>query len=336
MGKEQARSRNGHSIFEISSLIQKALRRSDARMALYSAAEMLPKYRNYLWKRLLTVSTEDCHDMVTHKVVALHDKDRCGANGYDNSIIEEALSILLNASKNRDGDYYACNIFNSRDKRNLEDKYGIENFDPLSATKNGHNCYYLRDVFNRAIDILDYDNAGYAANEIKVYYPKFCWDMIVSKAVSLGYPQLTKEVVALKEADHFTSYDNTLLFRSKAIVLMLKAVKDGGISNLLDDDIRDEYVSLSDADVERLRLPEYVYDCHTYIGKARGKTKREFVVTEQNVLTPFKKGMFDNASWERFFYMCANGFWTKEYTPHPGEERIKEIENNQPKSLFDL
>ena len=336
MGKEQAKSRNGHSIFEISSLIQKALRRSDTRMALYAAAEMLPKYRNYLWKRLLTVSAEDCHDMITQKIVKLHDGDVCGVNGYSNVPIENAISILLTARKNRDGDYFACNLFNSRDKRCFESSYGNEVFDAQSATKNGHSCHYLREVFNRAIDLMDYDTAGYAANEIKVYYPKFCWDMIVNKASSLGYYQLANEVRALRQADKLTGGDNTLLFRSKAIVLMIKAVKSRSIEDLISDETVHDTVSLKDAPSTRLRLPDYVYDCHTYIGKAKGKTKREFVVAEQSALSPLKVGMFDFSSWERFFYMCDHGFWTDEYTPHPGKDRISEIENNKTPSLFDL
>ncbi len=336
MGKEQAKSRNGHSIFEISSLIQKALRRSDTRMALYAAAEMLPKYRNYLWKRLLTVSAEDCHDMVTQKIMKLHGEDICTATGYGNEPIEKAISILLGARKNRDGDYYACNLLNSRDKRTFDTGYGKEIFDAESATKNGHSCYFLREVFNRAIDILDYDNAGYAANEIRVYYPKFCWEMIVNKASTLGYPLLTKEVMALKNAEKQTNGDNTLLFRSKAIVLMVKTIKDKSLSDLIPDEEIEEYVSLSDAPVGRQRLPEYVYDCHTYIGKAKGKTKKEFVLAEQSALRPLKKGLFDDASWERFFFMSEHGFWTEEYTPHPSEARVKEIENNKTPSLFDL
>ncbi len=336
MGKEQAKSRNGHSIFEISSLIQKALRRSDTRMALYAAAEMLPKYRNYLWKRLLTVSAEDCHDMLTHKIMKLHSEDVCGSLGYNNAPIETAISMLLCARKNRDGDYFACNLFNSRDKRMFDVDYGKEVFDANCATKNGHNCYFLRDVFNRAIDILDYDNAGYAANEIKVYYPKFCWDMIVSKASSLGFPLLSKEVRALKDADKQTNHDNTLLFRSKAIVLMIKAIKANSISDLVPDENIEEYISLKDAPAERIRLPDYVYDCHTYIGKARGKTKKEFVADEQAALQPLKTGMFDDSSWDRFFFMSKHGFWTDEYTPHPSDARVKEIENNTTPSLFDL
>lgn len=335
MGKEQALSRNGHSIFEISSLIQKSLRRSDTNMALYASAEMLPKYRNYLWKRLLTVSAEDCHDMITHKIYELHEGDKCTQSGWRNETIEKALSILLTADKNRDGDYFACNLFNSRDKRKFGEEWGTDTFDAMSATKNGHNLYFLREVFYRAIDLGDYDNAGYAANEIRVYYPKFCWDMIVKKASSFGLPILNKEVIALKNADKLTNYDNTLLFRSKAIVLMI-GIKKNGIDNYLGAENLDEYVSMSDASFERLRLPDYVYDCHTYLGKSRGKSKKEFVTSEQAALTPLKLGEFDKASWERFFYMSKNGFWTEKYTPKPSAERIDEIENNKPSSLFDL
>ena len=335
MGKEQAISRNGHSIFEISSLIQKALRRSDTRMALYASAEMLPKYRNYLWKRLLTVSAEDCHDMVTSKIMNLHDKDKCGSGGWNNSTLENALSILLTARKNRDADYMACNLFNSRDKREFGTEYGTDSFDPKSTTKNGHNLYFLKEVFDRSIDTGDYDNAGYSANEIRVYYPNFCWDMIVRKASSFGFPELLSEVVALKSADKLTNFDNTLLFRSKAIVLMI-GVKKNGLSCYKDDDSPEEYVNLSDAPTERLRLPDYVFDCHTYIGKSRGKTKRDFVKAEQEALIPRKEGEFDSSSWERFFYMSEHGFWTDEYTPRPSKERIDEIENNKPISLFDL
>lgn len=334
MGKEQAITRNGHNLFEISSLIQKALRRSDKDMALYASAELLPKYRNYLWKRLLTVSAEDCHDMVTYKILSLHEKDGYTKSGtYSDEPIEEALSILLAAQKNRDADYCACNLFNSRDKRKFGDEYGVDVFDPQSTTKNGHNVYLLRDVFNKSIDNADCDNAGYAANEIRVYYPNFAWDMISQKASSLEYQELTKEVIALKKSDKFMNFDNTLLFRSKAIVLMCKSVKYGDIEHIIDKTEYRDVIHLCDASTKRLHLPDYVYDCHTYIGKSRGMTKRQFVKAEQSALRPFKQGLFDKASWERFFYMCDHGFWTEDYTPRPSSERIKEIENNQ-LSLF--
>lgn len=331
MGKEQALTRNGHNLFEISSLIQKALRRSDTKMAVYAAEEMIPGYRNYLWKRLLTVSAEDCHDMVTTAILELKSKDDL----HNFNSIERALAILLSAKKNRDADYYACNLFNSRDKRDFTEKYGEEVFDPKSTTKNGHNVFYLRNVFSLAIDNNDYDNAGYAANEIRVYYPNLCWEMIVNKAASFKMPALLKEVVALKNADRQMKFDNTLLFRSKAIVLLLKANKNSNVDSLVPSLDTDEIIKISSSTERIWRLPDYVYDCHTYIGKARGKTKRDFVKAEQECLYPKVRGMFDDSSWERFYFMCDNGFWTEEYTPKPSEDRVKQIETNN-FSLFDL
>ena len=74
MKKKTTPTRNGNNMFVISSLIQKALRRRD-RLAYYAANELLPHYRNYMWKRILTVSAEDCYDMITHRIMELHDKD---------------------------------------------------------------------------------------------------------------------------------------------------------------------------------------------------------------------------------------------------------------------
>ena len=67
--------KNGHNMFEVSSLIQKAIRRSNKDYACYAANELAPRFRKYLWKRLLCVSAEDCYDLVTNKIVALKQAD---------------------------------------------------------------------------------------------------------------------------------------------------------------------------------------------------------------------------------------------------------------------
>ena len=68
-------TKNGHNMFEVSSLIQKAIRRSNKDYACYAANELAPRFRKYLWKRLLCVSAEDCYDLVTNKIVALKQAD---------------------------------------------------------------------------------------------------------------------------------------------------------------------------------------------------------------------------------------------------------------------
>ena len=59
-----------------------------------------------------------------------------------------------------------------------------------------------------------------------------------------------------------------------------------------------------------------------------GKTKEQFVKDEFDSLSPRVVGMYDKSSWERFFYNTKHGFWTKEYTPHPSEARVYEIDNH--------
>lgn len=325
MGKETVKTRNWYNMFEISSLIQKALRRRDAEMAYFAANELIPHYRNYLWKRLLTVSAEDCYDMVTGRIMELHNLDVSQPDHANRKYIAVAVSTLLNARKNRDGDYFACNLLNSRDKADISKYVPNPVFDITCSTKNGHCLYDLAECFDKSIDALDDVMSGYAANEIRVYYPNFCWNMIIRKAQSLGYDKVVCEMKALKAADEQTKR-TSIIFYSKALTILLKVVKYGNADFYNHDFAYNDTIDLKSYDNKRFAIPEYVYDCHTYKGKAMKKTKEMFVVDEQAALTPHKQGEYDNCSWEHYFWLCKNGFWTEEYTPHPGKERIAELE----------
>ncbi len=59
--------------YEVASLLQKSLRRGDVVLAARAANELLPKYANYVWNRLMIVSAEDVSTMVTGEIVALYD-----------------------------------------------------------------------------------------------------------------------------------------------------------------------------------------------------------------------------------------------------------------------
>lgn len=106
---------NGYDLFEMSSMIQKAIRRSDIPHAAYAANELSGKYRKYLWKRLLTVSAEDCYGIMTKEIVALQQADEIvnkkAKQGETNDLfIAKAVILLCMAKKNRDADYVACNF----------------------------------------------------------------------------------------------------------------------------------------------------------------------------------------------------------------------------------
>jgi hypothetical protein len=67
-------TKRGYEFGEVSSAMQKAIRRGDTRLAGYWALELWASgYGNYVWKRLLTVSAEDCWGILTQEVKALHD-----------------------------------------------------------------------------------------------------------------------------------------------------------------------------------------------------------------------------------------------------------------------
>ena len=66
------RTVTGYDFFEVSSAMQKAIRRNDATVAGYFALELWTSgYRDYVCKRLFTISAEDCHGCITKEIEAL-------------------------------------------------------------------------------------------------------------------------------------------------------------------------------------------------------------------------------------------------------------------------
>ena len=66
------RTKSGYDFFECSSAMQKAIRRADVRVAGFFALELWSSgYRDYVWKRLFTISAEDCYGLITAEIEAL-------------------------------------------------------------------------------------------------------------------------------------------------------------------------------------------------------------------------------------------------------------------------
>ena len=62
----------GYDFFEVSSAMQKAIRRADTGVAGFFALELWASgYRDYVWKRLFTISAEDCFGIITKEIEAL-------------------------------------------------------------------------------------------------------------------------------------------------------------------------------------------------------------------------------------------------------------------------
>ena len=111
----QLLTRNGHNMYDMASMMQKAIRRGLVRYASYAAYELYGKYYTYVWKRLYVISAEDCYGIMTKEIVALKladDEVNKGKKGYERDAIflAKAVVLLCLAKKNRDACYVACNF----------------------------------------------------------------------------------------------------------------------------------------------------------------------------------------------------------------------------------
>lgn len=104
------RTPGGYDFYEVASLLQKSLRRGDSTLAARAANELFPQYANYIWNRLLTVSAEDTHGIITHEVVALFDaweqvnKGKSPKGSKGRVFIAKAIVLIAQAKHSRDAD----------------------------------------------------------------------------------------------------------------------------------------------------------------------------------------------------------------------------------------
>lgn len=113
--KHELRTTRGYLFGEVASALQKAIRREDARLAGYWAIELFESgYREYLWRRLLTISAEDCWGVITHEIESLYrswqmiDRQKKGGGRI---FAAKAVILLSMARKSRDADHLTNLIY---------------------------------------------------------------------------------------------------------------------------------------------------------------------------------------------------------------------------------
>lgn len=119
----ELKTQRGYDFYEVASALQKSIRRGDVKIAGYMALELFPRYAEYCWKRLLTISAEDCYGVITKEVKALYDsfwvinKGKKGEALKGRIFISKAVLLLCQCKHNRDADILSNYV---HDK-----KYGI-------------------------------------------------------------------------------------------------------------------------------------------------------------------------------------------------------------------
>jgi replication-associated recombination protein RarA len=114
-------TKRGYSFPAVSSAMQKAVRRGDAKLAGYWALELWASgFGQYVWRRLLTVSAEDCWGILTQEVKALHDSyTEINVNTPAKTLkgrifISKAVILLCLAKKSRDADHLQNFIYDQQ------------------------------------------------------------------------------------------------------------------------------------------------------------------------------------------------------------------------------
>ena len=110
-------TRRGYDFYEVASALQKSIRRGDLKLAGYMALELFPEYSEYCWKRLLTISAEDCYGIVTQEIKALYDsfhvinKGKKGNELKGRVFISKAVILLCECKHNRDSDIMSNYVY---------------------------------------------------------------------------------------------------------------------------------------------------------------------------------------------------------------------------------
>ena len=100
--------------------MQKAIRRADARVAGFFALELWTSgYRDYVWKRLFTISAEDCYGIITKEVEALwqgHELvNKRSVEPKGRIFVSKAVILLCECRKNRDADHLQNFVYDRKD-----------------------------------------------------------------------------------------------------------------------------------------------------------------------------------------------------------------------------
>lgn len=120
MGNYELRTVNGYDFYEVASAMQKAIRRGDAKVAGFFALELWHSgYRDYVWKRLFTISAEDCYGLITSEIEALwqgHELVNKKAKSPKGRIfVSKAVILLCEVRKSRDADHLQNLIYDRKD-----------------------------------------------------------------------------------------------------------------------------------------------------------------------------------------------------------------------------
>jgi len=348
--KKKLLTKNNFDVFEVRSLLQKAIRRNDVEWAAWAVQELLPQWSAIVQSCLIVVACEDVGACCTAQL--LENIDTASRTSDSSFPLLKATLMLCASEKSRETDNFIFVVYpfvteseiesyavTEDDKRFAEealDSYKLEKcfpasksdylsgsfssiaaqktkkqtqrslFEPPTETDFGTVESFDESESKNAIAVLraalrakDKRMAGWACCFLNVHrHVGAAWDVIYEFVLDLP-SLLHEEVVANYQSAGFL---NAKKARSECSCC-LQLLKSAFIICGQDE----EYVSgvgIPDSEVhvhwrnntigKPLTLPEYTFDIHTFAGKAAGKTKNDFLFSENAALSPKRAGtVFD-------------------------------------------
>ena len=161
---------NNYPLPDVVSALQKSIRRSDHKVALWFAYEMFrSNFKEYLWRRLLIIAAEDCN-RISFEVVALRKSyeillSHPSKNELTGLIfVLKAVVVMCTALKNRDADHsYYDMDFNAAAYNEMAQNYldNLTKHDKETVPDYTYDCHTPRgkragkSKFNFLVDEFD-------------------------------------------------------------------------------------------------------------------------------------------------------------------------------------
>ena len=157
-----------HKLLDVSSALQKAIRRADARLGGYWAVELFESgYQQYLWRRLLTISAEDCWGLISFEIEALYHSWNLiqkRKKGGGRIFASKAVILLCQARKCRDADHLQNLVYDEKqiDEKKLEESIAEARKNPEKIPEYAFDCHTLKGK-RRGLTKKDFFRAEQAA-----------------------------------------------------------------------------------------------------------------------------------------------------------------------------
>lgn len=247
---------HGHNMFDMMSLMQKAIRRGDYEKAGFAAYELSEKFRGAMWNRIVTISSEDCWGVVTKEIHRLRMEDK---KRKDDQLVSDAVFLLCRCRKSRDACYFACNFVIIEPTAQefdvpLEDVEQVGAFcslvpdsvfsndvfegfyadiieiplqTMLCDSSGGENDRTAARLYN-SIKRCDMEAIGAYMDILRKRDRMFLWKTILYSALKIAGDKLTKEVIALALTDEIVNGKKKAeqkdeIFLCKAVMLICYA-----------------------------------------------------------------------------------------------------------------